>query len=153
MLTGVQATNLFAQSAETPTPLQRLRIMLLVAASRHAADEYRYTDALRYIEDAIRIAPDDARLYVERGRRWMLVYEWDRGLADFESALTLAPDDPQAIFYRGLLYASVPEGLEARRLAVVDFTRYLEIAPDGTHAVTAVRYLETLQAGIDALTP
>lgn len=90
-------------------------------------------------------------LYSERGQRYALVYQWDNALADFNHALELDPNYLDAYYYRGVLYASVPEGIEARRLALADFQRYLELAPDGQHADDAERYLSDIQAQLDAL--
>jgi regulator of sirC expression with transglutaminase-like and TPR domain len=81
----------------------------------------------------------------------LLLYEWDRALADYNRALEIDPDYADAYYYRGVLYASVPEGIEARQSALDDFARYLELAPKSDHAEDATRYIEEIQAQLDAL--
>jgi regulator of sirC expression with transglutaminase-like and TPR domain len=90
-------------------------------------------------------------MYVERGQRIILTYEWDRALADYNRALEIDPNYANAYYYRGILYASVPEGINARQSALADFQRYLDLAPDGEHATDAARYITELQAQLDAL--
>ena len=56
-----------------------------------------------------------------------------------------------AYYYRGILYASVPEAVEARQLALADFQRYLELAPNGQHAASAAENITALQAQLESL--
>ena len=112
---------------------------------------FRYDDAIADMDAAIALDPNNPALYVERGQRIILLYEWDRALADYNHALELDPNYADAYYYRGILYASVPEGIDARRSALADFQRYLDLAPDGQHAADAARYLADIQAQFDAL--
>jgi tetratricopeptide (TPR) repeat protein len=126
----------------TPPPSE---IDILIAQSRQYAAESRMDDAIRAIDSAIALAPDDPALYVERGQRIILLYEWDRALADYDRALELDSDYADAYFYRGVLYASVPEAGDARAQAVIDFEQYLALAPDGAHADEAEAALAALR--------
>lgn len=138
-------TLLDSQNAEN------LEITTLQIRSQLYALAFRYDEAIADMDAAIALAPDNARLYVERGQRILLLYEWDRALADYDRALELAPNYPVVYYYRGVLYASVPEGFEARQAALDDFARYLEILPEGEHAEDAARYIAEIQAQLDAL--
>jgi tetratricopeptide (TPR) repeat protein len=122
-----------------------------VLRSRLNAYLYRYPEAIADMDAAVKLDPDNPALYVERGQRVILTYDWDRALADYNRALDLDSRYADAYYYRGILYASVPEGVDARRLALADFQRYLELAADGTHAADAARYAVELQAQLDAL--
>ncbi len=114
---------------------------------QHAAAANSFTLALAF-------DPDNPRLYLQRGRTWLALYEWDRALADHNRALALLPDWDEAYFYRGLLYASVLQtGSQLHREALADFRRYLELSPDGRHAAAAARYLQDLEAALEALAP
>ncbi len=127
------------------------KLLLLTKRSQLYALAFRYEEAVADMDAAIALDPDNPALYVERGQRIMLTYEWDRALADYNHALEVDPNYADAYYFRGILYASVPEGIEARRLALADFQRYLELVPNAQHATDAERYLSELQAQLDAL--
>lgn len=116
----------------------------LVQQSRTHAAAARYDDAIAALDDALALAPDNPLLYVERGQRILLIYEWDRALADFDRAIELAPDYADGYYWRGILYASVPDA-SARPQARADFERYLQLAPNGSYATDATRYMQQLR--------
>ncbi len=131
---------------DTPDPLY-----VLTHRSQLYALALRYDEAIADMDAAIAMKPNDPALYVERGQRILLLYQWDRALADYNHALELDPDYADAYYYRGILYASVPEGINARRNALADFRHYLELTPAGDHAEDAARYISEIQAQFDAL--
>lgn len=101
---------------------------------------------------AIELAPDNPELYLLRGQVYLSLYEWDKALADYDQALELKDDYAEAYFGRGLVYISILQtGTENYPLALADFQRYLELAPEGDHAEEALRYIEQLQAQNQAL--
>jgi tetratricopeptide (TPR) repeat protein len=100
------------------------------------------------IDAALVRDPNNPSLYVERGRAFTRIYEWDRALADFDRAVMLAPDRADAYYYRGLLYASAPGGREAQLRALEDFRRCLGLAPQGEHAAQAAEYIRQLEAAL-----
>lgn|GEM_PF-2670675 len=128
-----------------------MQILALQSRSQLYALAFRYDEAIADMDAAIALEPDNPLLYIERGQRILLLYEWDRALADYNRALELAPHYANGYYYRGVLYASVPEGMEARRAALDDFEHYLELAPEGVHATDAVRYIEEIEAQLDSL--
>lgn len=140
----------FAQHPTT-TGFQPLDILIYLMRSRINAEMFRYDEAIADMDAAIALAPDNPRLYVERGQRILLLYEWDRTLADYNRALELDPNYADAYYYRGVLYASVPEGFDARQAALDDFARTLELLPEGEYAEDATRYIAEIQAQLDAL--
>lgn len=93
----------------------------------------------------------EAALFLARGRLHLRLYEWDQALADFDAALALNPNLAEAYYQRALLYASAPEGREARVQALADYERYLALAPDGEHAAAASRAIDVLRAQLEAL--
>lgn len=129
----------------------RLRVRALIERSRLYASRFDHDRAVADMDAAVALTPDDPLVYVERGQRVMLLYEWDRVLADYNRALQLDPLYADAHYYRAILYASVPEAADARRAALADFERYLELAPDGSHAARARQYADQLAAQIAAL--
>lgn len=126
-------------------------VAALVARSQLYALAFRFEEAITDMDAAIELDPENPALYIERGQRILLLYEWDRVLADYNHALELDPNYADAYYYRGVLYASAPEGLDARAEAAADFRRYLELAPSGIHAEDAARYLEQIEAQLEAI--
>jgi tetratricopeptide (TPR) repeat protein len=126
-------------------PLERFP-EFVVRLSRGYAGQFQHDESIALMSLAIALDRESPQLHVERGQRIMLLYEWDRALADFNRALALDPTCADAYYYRGVLYASVPEGDSARRLALADFRRSLDLAPDGLHAEDAARAIELLAA-------
>ncbi|MCL4249309.1 MAG: tetratricopeptide repeat protein [Anaerolineae bacterium] len=107
------------------------------------------TRTLGELDAAIARAPDDPALHIERGRLLLLVYEWDRALADFDHALELDPDAAEAYYQRGLLYASAPDGSNAtRQRAIDDFRRFLDLAPEDARRTRAAEHIRRLEAAL-----
>lgn len=100
------------------------------------------------IDAALARDPTNPSLYVERGRAFTRIYEWDRALADLDRAVMLAPARADVYYYRGLLYASAPGGRDAQSRALEDFRRYLELAPAGEHAARAAEHVRQLEAAL-----
>ncbi|MFN8564233.1 MAG: tetratricopeptide repeat protein [Anaerolineae bacterium] len=143
--------TVIALDAQAQSPAQAWLTAFYRLRSRLNAQLFRYDEAIADMDAAIALDPDNPALYVERGQRIILLYEWDRVLADYNRALELDPDYADAYYYRGILYASVPEGIDARQLALDDFQRYLDLVPDGQHAADAARYHAEIQAQLGAL--
>ena len=140
-----------ALDAQAQYPSPTCQIVFYRLRSRLNALAFRYDEAIADMDAAIALDPDSPALFVERGQRIILIYEWDRALADYDRALELAPNYADAYYYRGILYASVPEGIDARRAALADFQRSLDLAPAGQHAVDAARYRVDIGAQLDSL--
>ena len=141
------------QSQAQSNLLDHLRdrlVMRLIETSRWHAATFAHDEAIAAANLALLLESDNPQLYLERGQRILLLYEWDRALADFNAALALAPSLADAYYYRGLLYASAPEGGDARALALADFRHYLALTPDGDLADAARRYAMQLEAQLEA---
>lgn len=145
------ALVLFAFDTHAQSPCPPCQIIFYRVRSQLYALAFRYDEAIADMDAAIAIDPDNPALYVERGQRILLLYEWDRVLADYNHALELDSNYADAYYFRGILYASVPEGIDARRDALADFQHYVELAPDGLHAAYAERYAVEIQAQLDVL--
>ncbi len=64
----------------------------------------RYQRAFDAVEQALEIAPDDANLWLTRGRVNLGLGNTEAAIADFEQAQTLAPEDPAVIYALGLAH-------------------------------------------------
>lgn len=88
-----------------------------------------------------------AQLYTQRGEIVLLIYEWDRALADFDQAIATAPEYAPAHYQRGILLYTMAD----REAALAAFERYLEFAPDGQYAELARSTIESIEIELDAL--
>lgn len=123
--------------------------------------EGEYDQAIADINDAIEVMETHsdmfvpsriAQLYSLRGQTYLYLYEWDQVLTDYNHVLELDPDYADAYFLRGVLYYSILQtGTENYPLALTDFRRYLELAPEGEHAADAAKYVDQIQTQQDAL--
>jgi len=155
------AFDLMAHTLSSTSGSPNSQLLALVHRSQLYALDFRYNEAIADVDAAIALMIDKddelrngvyswsslPELYVLRGQMVMLLYEWDRVLADYNTALELDPTYADAYFYRGVLYYSVLE----REQALADFEYYLELAPEGDHVAEATRYAESILAELEAL--
>jgi tetratricopeptide (TPR) repeat protein len=123
--------------------LRQPTVAELVAQSRALAQAGEVDAAIRAMDAALAAEPDNPQLYIERGQHILLLFEWDRARADFDRALELDGEYADAYFYRGVLFASVPDAT-ARPDAIADFEATLRLAPEGEHADEARRFIAQL---------
>ena len=81
--------------------------------------------ALRILDYAQTVAPDDSRPALEKGLRLLALNMPDQALAQFERALTLLPEDPEILNNRGVALTF----LGKRDLAAKDFQHALSVNP------------------------
>lgn len=98
-----------------------------IAISR-AAD---FKSALADMDEAIRLAPRLAGLYVNRAYLRYSLDDYFGAMADFDYSLQLDPVNRAALFNRGLLLTEAG----ANDKALADFNRLLELEPDNYRAL------------------
>ncbi len=108
---------------------------------------FDYDQAVKNIDRAVVLDPENPERYVQRGQIIMLLYEWDRVEANYTTAIELDPDYAPAYYYRGILYYSVLQ----RELALSDFEYFLKISPDGELAEQARHFVDSIMSQLDAL--
>ena len=90
-----------------------------------------YEAALKDIDEAIRLQPRLAGLYINRAFLRYSLDSYTGAMEDYDHALSLDPYNSVALFNRGLLLAEV----NANDLALLDFTKVLEQDPDDFRAL------------------
>lgn len=103
-------------------------IMRADIAINHEKD---YNSALADIDEAIKLQPRMAGLYINRAFLRYNLDSYTGAMADYDFALSLEPLNATALFNRGLLLAEV----SANDLALIDFTKVLELDPDDFRAL------------------
>ena len=66
------------------------------------ADRQRNEEIVADCTEAIRLHPDSARLYVERGDAWSWLERYKEAVADYDRAIGLDADNAAAYFKRRL---------------------------------------------------
>ena len=87
--------------------------------------------AIADYSSAIRLKPDYAEAYNDRGFAYYLKGDAERAIADYTRAIALRPDYPKAYNSRGVVYMA--HGYE-RAKAVADFDRAIGLKPDFRYA-------------------
>jgi len=84
--------------------------------------------ALKSLNEAVRVYPDYAQAYYERGGTHLLLKAYDQAVADFSKTIELKPKDLLVDAYnnRGFIYN---EHLQQYEQAIQDFTRALQLNP------------------------
>jgi tetratricopeptide (TPR) repeat protein len=121
----------------------------LALRAQTAAATQEYDQAIILLDQALELAPNEPYLYTLRGQYKLYGYQWDAVLADYNRAIELAPNEAAAYYWRGLLYYTSTAAEDA--LALVDFERYLALAPNGEHAAQAQTYAAQIRRTRDAL--
>jgi tetratricopeptide (TPR) repeat protein len=80
---------------------------------------------------AIRLAPEEARLYQFRGAVWGQKGNYKKAIRDHNRALKLDPNRSEAWFYRGFSYSR----LDKYEKAIEDYSRALELDPGFSRAL------------------
>jgi tetratricopeptide (TPR) repeat protein len=95
----------------------------------YLADQYE--EALVDLSEAVRLVPEEAEYWADRGRtyHWMECYE--EALTDFNWAIELKPDYAWATASRGVTYRLMEHYDEA----LADFDRAIELKPDYAWAI------------------
>ncbi|GAA6615318.1 tetratricopeptide repeat protein [Scytonema sp. NUACC26] len=85
-----------------------------------------YSKALEDLTEAVRLAPQEAKYLVYRGRVHSLLNHYEEALKDFDFAIELNPNDPWALANRGSRYRQLDRYEEALK----DLDRAIELNPD-----------------------
>lgn len=85
----------------------------------------RYEQAKKFYDRAIKLKPDFANAYCNRGDMSLKTGQWEEAVLYFTKALELNPYDILALFGRAL----ANERLGKKREALDDAKRFLELAP------------------------
>lgn len=125
-----------------------LRALALEYRARFYALVFRYTDAIADMSAAIALTPDQSYLLLERSSFYNLNRQSELALKDIITVLDLNPTYADAYYARAMFYNYYPAGDDTLRLALIDFKRYLELAPNGEHADETKRYVATLEEQI-----
>jgi cytochrome c-type biogenesis protein CcmH/NrfG len=117
-------------------------------------DSERFTDAIKWYEDALKLDPKNVNLSTDLGISYYYSNQPDRALTQFAHSLSLDPNHVKTLLNQGIVRAFGKRDLEG---AMQSWQKVIEVAPPGSpEAATAQRALESLKAahaGGGAATP
>jgi tetratricopeptide (TPR) repeat protein len=94
------------------------------------------------LNQALKLKPDNAEAYNNRGGAYYSKGDTDRAIADYDQALKLKPDFAGAYTNRGLAYRDKGDTAHA----VADFRRYLELRPNAPDRKAVEELIQKLEA-------
>jgi tetratricopeptide (TPR) repeat protein len=93
----------------------------------------KYPKALRDLTEAIKLAPEEAEYWADRGATYLWMERYKEALTNLGRAIELKPDYAWAITQRGMTYRLLGRYEEA----LADLDRAIELKPDYTWAIAS----------------
>ena len=106
-------------------------------------DAERYTDAVKWYEEAAKLSPKDVNVSTDLGISYYYTNRTDEALKRFEESLRLNPKHVKTLLNKGIVLAF---GKEDLRGAAVEWQRVVELAPGTPEGEAARRALEGVAA-------
>lgn len=113
-------------------------------------DAERYTDAITWYEDALRINPSDANVSTDLGVAYYYTNQPDRALAQFEKSLAVDPRHTKTLLNLGIVKAFGKQDLNGAAQA---WEQVVTLAPDSPEGQAARKALEGLRSAHPATPP
>lgn len=143
--------------ARTAPPLDERRVAELTAtAGRNQADAAtrvqlgnlyfdaeRFTDAIKWYEDALKVDPRNADASTDLGIAYYYTNQIDRALAQFDTSLGIDPKHTKTLLNQGFVRAFGKQDLDGAAKA---WQRVIDIAPDSPEGQRARQSLEALRS-------
>lgn len=85
---------------------------------------------IQYLDEAIRLKPDLAEAYNNRGNAYGDMKDYQRAIEDYNEAIRLKPDYAHSYYNRGLTYSEMGNHLQA----IEDFDETLRLTPEAINA-------------------
>lgn len=137
-------------------PLDEARARELVAAASNAPDDpaprvqlgnlyfdaERYTDAVEWYEQALRLKPNDANVSTDLGVAYYYTDQPDKAIAQFEQSLKVDPKHTKTMLNMGIVKAFGKQDLAGASAA---WQQVIATAPDSPEAQAAKKALDGLQ--------
>ena len=164
--TQQQAAAPAAGGADTsqPVPLDESRVQSMRATAEQNPkdastrvelgnmyfDAERYTDAIAWYEDALKINPADPNVSTDLGVAYYYTNQPDRAVAQFEHSLKVDPKHTKTLLNLGIVKAFGKQDLNG---AADAWQRVVALAPDSPEGQAARKALEGLRSAHPAPPP
>jgi len=145
-----------SESRAPAPPLDEARLKTLVAAAGNEPanpeprvqlgnlyfDAERYTDAVQWYEDALRLRPKDANVSTDLGVAYYYTNQPDRAIQQFEESLKFDPAHTKTMLNMGIVKAFGKQDLAGASAA---WQQVIAVAPNSPEALAARKALEGLK--------
>jgi cytochrome c-type biogenesis protein CcmH/NrfG len=126
--------NVAEQNPRDPQPRVELGNMYF--------DAERYTDAITWYEDALKINPSDPNVSTDLGVAYYYTNQPDKAVAQFEKSLALDPKHTKTLLNLGIVKAFGKQDLAG---AAAAWEQVVSLAPDSPEGQAAKKALEGLR--------
>jgi len=106
-------------------------------------DAERYDDAIKWYEDAMKLAPADPNVSTDLGICYYYTNQPDKALVQFEHSLKLNPKHTKTLLNVGIVKAFGKQDLEGAAQA---WQQVLQLAPDSSEGQAAKRALDSMRS-------
>jgi tetratricopeptide (TPR) repeat protein len=106
-------------------------------------DAERYDDAIKWYEEAVKLAPSDPNLSTDLGVCYYYTNQPDKALKQFDHSLSLDPKHTKTLLNVGIVKAFGKQDLEGAAKA---WQQVIAIAPDSPEGSAARRALDSLRS-------
>jgi tetratricopeptide (TPR) repeat protein len=113
------------------------------------ASEQKYQDAITEYGDALKLTPQDVRIYEQRAAVEMKINDYDKALADYAEVIKLKPNETKYYNYRAYIYELKNDSTNS----MTDTEKVLKQDPNNQDAKARKQRLEQKQAANVSVTP
>jgi Tfp pilus assembly protein PilF len=106
-------------------------------------DAERYDDAIKWYEEAVKLAPKDVNVSTDLGVSYYYSNQPDKALAQFDRSLKLDPKHAKTLLNIGIVKAFGKQDLDGASQA---WQQVVTVAPDSPEAQAAKRALDSLRS-------
>ena len=106
-------------------------------------DAERYTDAIKWYSDALKLAPKDVNVSTDLGVSYYYTNQPDRALQQFDESLKMEPKHPKTLLNMGIVRAFGKQDLAGAEQA---WQQVIELQPNSPEGQAAKRALDSLKS-------
>jgi tetratricopeptide (TPR) repeat protein len=106
-------------------------------------DSERYTDAIRWYTEALKLAPKDVNVSTDLGVSYYYTNQPDLALAQFDESLKMEPNHTKTLLNMGIVRAFGKQDLPGAEQA---WQRVIDLAPTSPEGQAAKRALDSLRS-------
>ena len=124
-----------SREASNPTPRMELGNLYF--------DAERFDEAIKWYEEAVKLAPNDVNLHTDLGVSYYYVNQPDKALEQFSRSLQLDPKHAKTLLNLGIVKAFGKQDLQGASEA---WQQVIKLTPDSPEGQAAKRALDSLQS-------
>jgi tetratricopeptide (TPR) repeat protein len=138
VLDEAQVSGLKSIAGREPT-----NVKARVALANLYFDAERYTDAIKWYSEAVKLNPQDVNVSTDLGVSYYYTNQADRALEQFDHSLKLDPKHAKTLLNLGIVRAFGKQDLEGATRA---WEQVIQLAPDSPEGQAAKRALDSIRS-------